>query len=125
MYMKKTKVYLSDIMNRYADKDYLEIYDLVIDLLDKGDIVAVKSAGSNGRKPALPLAFWQYEEEKDYSEVIDELKYKLHPVLDTAYYRMHPDKYGDDRDKIKLLSDYLKNNSELLNIHENYLPLLL
>lgn len=116
--MKKTKVYLNDIMNRHPDKDYAEIYNYVMDLIDKGDIVPIKRAGSNGRKPALPLAFWQYEVEKEYSDVFEELKYRIHPMLDTAYYRAHPEKYAEDRHNIKLLSDYLKDNSNLLDIQE-------
>lgn len=116
--MKKTKVYLNDIMSKHPDKDYNQIYRYITDLIEKGDIKPVKSAGTNGRKPALPLAYWRYIEEKDYSDILNELKFKLHPLLDTSYYRAHPEKYEKDKKDIQHLSDYLKDHSELLAIKE-------
>lgn len=116
--MKKTKVYLNDIMSKHPDKDYNQIYRYITDLIEKGDIKPVKSAGTNGRKPALPLAYWRYIEEKDYSDILNELKFKLHPLLDTSYYRAHPEKYEKDKKDIQHLSDYLKDHSELLEIKE-------
>lgn len=116
--MKKTKVYLNDIMSKHPDKDYDQMYCYITDLIEKGVIKPVKSAGTNGRKPALPLAYWRYIEEKDYSEILNELKFKLHPLLDTSYYRAHPEKYEKDKKDIQHLSDYLKDHSELLAVKE-------
>lgn len=39
--MKKTKVYLNDIMKEHADKDYMELYQYIMDLIRKGDIEPV------------------------------------------------------------------------------------
>lgn len=116
--MKKTKVYLKDIMSRYQGEDYSRIYADIMRRIDKGELKPVKSAGTNGLKPALPLAFWSYPEEQNYAEVFEELKFKLHPSIDTSYYRAHPDRYESDKKAIRLLSDYLTNGSLLLNIKE-------
>ena len=78
----------------------------------------MKSAKNNGRKPALPLCFWEYEKEADYTELYEELKYRYHPRINTFYYREHPECYERDREKLQLLSDYLKDHSELLLVQE-------
>lgn len=105
-------------MSQHADKDYNEFYRSITDLIENGNIKPVKSAGTNGRKPALPLAFWRYDEEKDYSDVLEELKFKIHPLIDTSYYRTHPDKYEKDKKDIQCLSQYLQEKAELLDVKE-------
>lgn len=116
--MRKTKVYLKDIISSHTDKDYNEFYSYIKDLIESGNIKPVKSAGTNGRKPALPLAFWRYDEERDYSDVLEELKFKIHPLIDTSYYRVHPDKYEKDKKDIQCLSQYLQEKAELLDVKE-------
>lgn len=117
--MKKTKVYLKDIIAKYPDKDYQQIYDYIMKLIDNKDIAPIKNAGLNGKKPALPTAFWKYEEETDYTDVYEKLDFKLHPMINTEYYRSHPDYFVRDEFNINLLSDYLKNNADLLNVSES------
>lgn len=116
--MKKTKLYLSDIVKAHPYKDYMELYNYICKLIDKGDIAPVKKATMNGKKPALPLAFWQYEKETDYSDVYNELDYDIHPLINTEYYKKHPQNYAADADKVRLLSNYFKYNSELLSVKE-------
>lgn len=116
--MKKMKVYLKDIMSRYQGEDYSSLYADIMSRIDKGELKPVKRAGTNGLKPALPLAFWRYSEEQDYTEVFEELRFKLHPSMDTSYYRAHPDKYESDKKEIQNLSDYLTNHSVLLKTKE-------
>lgn len=116
--MKKIKMSLNDIAGRHPEQDYDELYAYITDLVNRGKIEPVKSAGTNGRKPALPLAFWCYAEEKNYDEVLEELKFKLHSSLDTSYYRAHPDRYEKDKKDIRRLSDYLRKESELLKVKE-------
>ena len=118
MGMKKSKVYLKDIMSLHQDKDYNELYAYVMELIDKEELEPVRRAGTNGRKPALPLAFWRYIEEADYSGVYDELTFKIHPAIDTSYYRAHPDRYKKDKEDIECLSEYMKKNAGLLEIQE-------
>ncbi len=116
--MKKTKVYLTDIEKQYPEKDYLQIYNHVCNLINNKELTPIKTAKTNGRKPSLPLAFWHYEKEYDYSDVFEELDYKLHPLINTQYYKKYPDKYKQDAHNIRLLSNYLKNNSSLLSVEE-------
>ena len=116
--MKKRKVYLEDIINEHPELDYLQFYAYVRQLIEREELVPMKNAKSNGRKPALPLSFWKVEEEPDYAEVYEELKYKYHPLISTTYYREHPEHYEADRENLQLLSSYLKDHSELLNTEE-------
>lgn len=116
--MKKRKVYLEDIINKHPDLEYLQIYAYIMQLIEREELVPMKSAKSNGRKPALPLSFWKCEKEPDYTEIYEELKYKYHPLINISYYREHPEYYEADKENLQLLSDYLKDHSELLSTSE-------
>ena len=117
--MKKTKIGLKDIADAHPEMDYLQLYEYIMQIVDNGELLPVKRAKTNGRKPALPLSFWKIREEQDdYAEVYEELDYRLKPQLHTEYYRKNPQAYLKDRDKILLLSNYLDCHSELLKIPE-------
>ena len=116
--MKKRKVKLEDIINDYPELDYLQLCAQVTQLIEGGVLVPVKRAKTNGRKPALPLVFWKLEEEADFTEVYEDLKYRYHPLINTSYYRAHPERYEADRPRLQLLSNYLKDHSDLLAVKE-------
>lgn len=116
--MKKTRLYLSDIEKAHPQKEYKELYEYICSLIENGCIAPVKNSITNGMKPALPLTFWKFEDEKDYSKVFEELDFNMHPLINTEYYRNHPDKYEEDADNIQKLNNYLKYNSELLSVKE-------
>lgn len=117
--MKKTKIGLKDIADAHPEMDYLQLYEYIMQMVDNGELLPVKRAKTNGRKPALPLSFWKIREEQDdYAEVYEELDYRMNPQLHTEYYRKNPQAYLKDRDKILLLSNYLDCHSELLKIPE-------
>lgn len=116
--MKKCKVKLEDIINEYPELDYPELCAQVAQLIERGALLPVKCAKNNGRKPALPLRFWKLEEEPDFTEIYEELKYKYHPLINTSYYRTHPELYEADRSKLQLLSNYLRDHSDLLTVKE-------
>lgn len=116
--MKKTKILLTRMMQLHSDKDYEQLYTYIAGEIAGGRLVPVKRAGTNGKTPALPNAYWKYEEEEDYSSIFEELKFKVHPLLDVEYYRQHPERYEKDREKVLLLSDYLRKNGKLLEVAE-------
>lgn len=97
--MKKHKVYLQELSAEFSEADYSKFYEVVMRRIENGELVPMKSAKNNGRKPALPLCFWEYEKEADYTELYEELKYRYHPRINTFYYREHPECYERDREK--------------------------
>ena len=103
--MKKHKVYLQDLLNEYPEsEDYQKFYTYVMELIRRDELVPMKNAKSNGRRPALPLSFWKYEDKPDYTDIYEELKYKYHPLINTSYYRNHPECYETDKEKLQILS---------------------
>ena len=116
--MKKSKLYLSSIEKEHPDLSYEELYAYIFELINAGKLAPVKSALTNGRKPALPVMFWKYEDEEDYTDIYKELDFGIHPLVNTEYYRKHPEKYKEDAGKVRLLSNYLKDNSSLLSVEE-------
>lgn len=85
--MKKGKVFLKDIIAQSPEKEYGQLYADIMLELSQGTLAPVRSAGTNGKKPALPVAFWEYVKEPDYGDVSEKLDFKLHPLLHTTYYR--------------------------------------
>lgn len=116
--MKKRKVFLKDIIAQSPEKEYGQLYADIMLELSQGTLAPVRSAGTNGKKPALPVAFWEYVKEPDYGDVSEKLDFKLHPLLHTAYYRKHPEQFAQDEDKIMRLSTYLTEHIDLLELPE-------
>lgn len=66
------RISLDDLLHTRQDLDYQEQYEYIMKLLEKGQIKPVKASKSNGKKPALYREYWMVEEQKDYSNYIEE-----------------------------------------------------
>lgn len=110
------QISINEIENKYKIIDYKSLYDKVIGLINENKLSPVKASGLNGKKPALYKKYWIVEEEKDYSEYINELLYQYLPVISTEYYLKHLEQYEEDRKWLILLNTYLKNSNEQLKI---------
>ena len=53
--MKKHKVYLQELSAEFSEADYSKFYEVIMRRIENGELVPMKSAKNNGRKPALPL----------------------------------------------------------------------
>ena len=116
--MPKHKIYLTELEAAHSDMDYPQLYSYILSEISSGHLIQVKAAGLNGKSPALPAAYWVNEQKKDYSDIISELKYKIHTSIDASYYHKHPEKYCNDRENILMLSDYLTNCRDCLAADE-------
>ncbi len=113
------RISLEELMAKYPDMDYINLYDYIRQRLDAGALKPVKASGLNGKRPALYREYWISEAAKDYSALKEELKYGLHPLLSVDYYFSHPEAYEQDRPWTRMLSDYLKNRSDALACRES------
>ncbi len=80
-YMKR--ITLDEIELKYKLNKYEDLYKKVMELYDAGMLKPVKASGKNGKKTALYMDYWIVEEEKDYSEYLDELYYSYVPAIST------------------------------------------
>lgn len=112
--MGRIKVKLTEIVHTHPEMDYVQLYEYICNQINTGILTPVKASGLNGKKPALYNSYWKSQEEKDYTEVYEELRYRLSPLLDTTYYQKNPQKYMEDGKYVCLLSEYLMKNKELL-----------
>ena len=94
--------------------DYKEQYEYVMDLIEKGRIKPVKASGMNGKSPALYLEYWLVEEVKDYTQLKEELLYRMVPEISIDYYMSHLAMYEQDRQWVLLLNDFLKEHKQKL-----------
>ena len=84
------RISLDDLLHTRQDLDYQEQYEYIMKLLEKGQIKPVKASKSNGKKPALYREYWMVEEQKDYSNYIEEIKYTFSTMISVDYYLVHP-----------------------------------
>ena len=87
------RISLDDLLHTRQDLDYQEQYEYIMKLLEKGQIKPVKASKSNGKKPALYREYWMVEEQKDYSNYIEEIKNNISTKISVVYYQVHPHTY--------------------------------
>lgn len=113
------RISLEDIFIKHPDMTYAETYSLIRRQLDDGLLRPVKASGTNGKKPALYREYWIVEEPEDRSDLEEELKYGLHPLISIDHYFSHLETYVQDRVWVRMLSDYLKQGRASLDHRES------
>ena len=113
------RISLEELLKSHFKDTYEEQYCYIRKLLEQERIKPVKASGTNGKKPALYQSYWIVEQEKDYSDLEEELKYKLHPKISVDYYLAHIEQYKEDREWVILLDVYLRNRQEMLSYPES------
>lgn len=111
---------LGQLLGDKINAEYGEQYAYIIKLVDEGKIKPVRTAGKNGKKPALYLEYWLLEEAKDYLELKQELLYKLAPQIDITYYMHNLAAYAKERQDVLQLSSFLQNSETLLTMEASY-----
>lgn len=95
---------------------YSEQYAYIKELIDAGAIKPVKSAGKNGKRPALYLAYWLEDEQQDYSELEQELIYDTDTRISYDYYLHNLSVYEEERAAVRQLNTFLQKHGDLLNV---------
>lgn len=108
------RISLEELLKNRLSDPYGKQYDYMKSLLMQERIKPVKASGTNGKKPALYRSYWIVEQEKDYTVLEEELKYKLHPMISVDYYLSHLEQYEKERSWVLLLDAYLKDNRKML-----------
>lgn len=113
-YSGKKKITLDEIIEEYRIEDYSSLVKFIIYNIEKGNINPIKGSRTNGKNPALYNSYWIIVEE-DNSELINNILYKLNPLLKVDYYINNIEKYKEDEEYIVKLSRYLDANKHLLD----------
>lgn len=111
---------LGQLLGDKINAEYGEQYAYIIKLVDEEKIKPVRTAGKNGKKPALYLEYWLLEEAKDYSELKQELLYKLASQIDITYYQHNLAAYAKGRQDVLQLSSFIQNSAGLLAREASY-----
>lgn len=114
--INKVKISLEELEKLYKVNEYLKLKDIIIELIDTEQIEPIKASGLNGKKPALFTMYRIIAKKEISNDIIDELNYKLHPLLQLEYYYKNIDIYEIDRENIIRLSEFLKNSKEQLDL---------
>lgn len=113
------RVTLEQLLGVRQNLPYKEQYHYIRKRLEQGDIRPLLASGTNGKKPALYWEYWLVEEKKDYSELEEELKYRMIPQISVDYYLKHLENYEHDRTWVLLLNDYLREQQDWLVYSES------
>ncbi|MCR5836450.1 MAG: DUF2220 domain-containing protein [Lachnospiraceae bacterium] len=113
------KISVDDLLKSCNKRDYKEQYEFIIRKIEDNKIKPVIASGKNGKTPSLYNSYWIIEEEKDYSVLEEELKFRIHPKISIDYYMKHIEQYEEEREFVLLLNDYLYKNDEKLKYPES------
>ena len=113
------RISLEKLINSYENASneafsYKEQCQYVKGLIETGKIKPVWASGTNGKSPALYCEYWIVEKEKDYSELKEELLYRLVPEISIDYYMTHLKSYEQDRKWVLCLNEFLRKQKEQL-----------
>lgn len=110
------KISYEQVISGKKFDNYSKEAEYILSLIDKGRIKPIISSPKNGKHPALYTRYWLLEEEKDYTELYDELRNSVASIIDIDYYLKHIKVYEKEREYVLELSDYLNRNREDLRI---------
>lgn len=111
---------LETILGDRVNSSYQEQYAYIKGLLEEGVITPVKSAGKNGKKPALYLEYWLQEAKQDYSALQEELLYATETGISIDYYLANLAVYAKERDGVRQLNAFLQKQRQLLKTAVSY-----
>ncbi len=114
------KISCEELLKGQHFGNYQEEAAFIIDLIETGRVKPIKASGTNGKKPALYLRYSIIEEEKDYTGLLEEIRFKLHPGIRTDYYRKHPEVYEKERSFVRRLNAWLEEGEhpEVISVNE-------
>ncbi|MCB2299043.1 Wadjet anti-phage system protein JetD domain-containing protein [Clostridium tagluense] len=112
--LNKKRIDIDELQQYLNISNYMELVDVVINLINEEVILPVKSSKLNGKKPALYNKYTVVEEKEDNTKYTQELSYSINIKLDKTYYMKNIDKYKEDRKFILSLSKFLDERLNLL-----------
>lgn len=105
---------MEQLLKGKSAASYEEQHRFIMEMAESGRIRPVKSSGTNGKRPALHLAYWLREEAPDYAAQREELLFGTMPQIAVDYYLRHLDVYEKERAAVRALQDFLQEEGEKL-----------
>lgn len=106
------KISLEQLLRESGEEAYPEQYRYICRRIEACELIPVKKSPLNGKKPALHLSYWLAEEEPDFWEEIEELKFRMSPAIRTDYYLKHPEVYREEAVWVRMLNRYFLEQEE-------------
>ncbi len=106
------KISLEQLLRESGEEAYPEQYRHICRRIEAQELIPVKKSPLNGKKPALHLSYWLAEEEPDYEEETEELKFRMSPAIRTDYYLKHLKVYREEAAWVRMLNRYFLEQEE-------------
>lgn len=114
--MARRKVTLEEVLQEKKGAAYEEQASYVLSLLSCGALSPIPRSGTNGRKPALYLRYWETVPDAAIADHREELLYGTVPEIRVDYYLQHPAIYEKEREDVRRLDAFLRNEREVLSL---------
>lgn len=112
---EKSRISEKELRKYISVLDYEEYYKIVAELVKNNIITPVKSSGLNGRRPPLYKRYNVIKQEKNYDDLISEIRL-LNDKLNIEGYLADPEKYIKHKPWLLPLDHFLKHRSKSLEI---------
>ncbi len=110
------KITYEEIIKGHHFSSYTKEAAYILSKIENKEIIPIKKSPTNGKKPALPLRYWKNEDETDFTDLENELRFSISTRINIDYYLKHLDVYLLERGFVLALSDYLENSADELSI---------
>ena len=111
----KKRIDIDELQQYLNIEYYIELVNVVTNLINEEVILPIKSSKLNGKKPALYNRYNIIYAKEDNSKYTQELSYGINIKLDKTYYMKNIEKYKEDRNFILSLSKFLDERIDLLS----------
>ncbi|MBQ3666171.1 MAG: hypothetical protein II919_08720 [Lachnospiraceae bacterium] len=112
----RKKITYDELVDGKGFVSYSDEVNYIKNLIATKRLQPIKNSVTNGKKPALPMKYWWIEEDEDYSELMEEIKYRLSPDIQIEFYLKKPEVYKKEREFVLMLSEYLTHHKDRLDI---------
>ena len=107
---------LNEIQEYFKLFDYKDLIGFISVKKQQGELLEVKGSKSNGMNPPLYNKYKVLTLKEDNKNFIEEINYALYFSFNKSYYLNNIDIYKVDREYIKALTDYFRENKLKLNL---------
>ena len=113
--MARRKITLEEVLRKKRRESYEDQAAYVLSLIASGTLTPISRAGTNGKKPALCLRYWETVPDAEPEDRREELLYETVPQIRVDYYLKHPGVYEKEREDVRRLDAFLRYNTEALS----------
>lgn len=117
---KKKKITLEELQEYLGQDSYPEFATKIKELIEAGILEPIRSSNRNGKTPSLYLSYRICHPKEVQAELMEELLYRINPILKTDYYMKNQVAYELDREMVLRLDRFLREDRDRLKVRASF-----